>query len=79
MPRPIVATINLASMQSNLGVARAAMPSAKIWAVVKADAYGHGLENGMHAFADADGLSLIEFDRAVRLREMGWKIGRAHV
>ena len=59
-------------MQSNLGVARAAMPSAKIWAVVKADAYGHGLENGMHAFADADGLSLIEFDRAVRLREMGW-------
>ena len=60
-------------MQSNLAVARAAMPGAKIWAVVKADAYGHGLENGLRGFADADGLSLIEFDRAVRLREMGWR------
>ena len=72
MPRPIVATTDLSAMQSNLAVARAAMPGTKVWAVVKADAYGHGLENGLRGFADADGLSLIEFDRAVKLRDLGW-------
>lgn len=60
-------------MQSNLSRARAAMPGAKIWAVVKADAYGHGLMNAMRAFATADGLSLVELDRAVALREAGWR------
>ncbi len=72
MPRPIVATTNIMAMQSNLAIARAAMPGTKIWAVVKADAYGHGLENGLRGFAAADGLSLIEFDRAVQLRDLGW-------
>lgn len=73
MPRPIVATTDLAAMRANLALARAASPGAKVWAVVKADAYGHGLENGLIAFAEADGLSLIEFDRAVHLRELGWR------
>ena len=59
-------------MQSNLAIAQAAVPGTKIWAVIKADAYGHGLENGLHGFALADGLSLIEYDRAVKLRELGW-------
>ncbi|MFN5446141.1 MAG: alanine racemase [bacterium] len=72
MPRPIVATTDVTAMRSNLAVAQAAMPGTKIWAVIKADAYGHGLENGLHGFALADGLSLIEFDRAVKLRELGW-------
>ncbi len=72
MPRPTVATTDLSALRSNLSRARAAAPGAKVWAVVKADAYGHGLENGLKGFADADGLSLIEFDRAVRLRELGW-------
>ena len=72
MPRPIVATTNVTAMQSNLAIARSTIPGAKIWAVVKADAYGHGLENGLRGFAAADGLSLIEYDRAVRLRDLGW-------
>lgn len=72
MPRPIVATTDVTAMRSNLALAQAAMPGTKIWAVIKADAYGHGLENGLHGFALADGLSLIEFDRAVKLRELGW-------
>ena len=72
MPRPIVATTNVTALQSNLAIARSTIPGTKIWAVVKADAYGHGLENGLRGFAAADGLSLIEFDRAVRLRELGW-------
>ncbi len=72
MPRPLAAIIDLAALQSNLALAHAAMPQAKTWAVVKANAYGHGLEFGMQGFANADGLSLIELDAAVRLREWGW-------
>jgi alanine racemase len=73
MPRPIVATIHIESMQHNLALAKAKSPGAKAWGVVKAHGYGHGLERAMRGFADADGLALIEFDNAVRLREMGWK------
>lgn len=72
MPRPLSATIHLDSMRHNLARARSCAPAAKIWGVVKANAYGHGLERGMRGFADADGLALIETDNAVRLRELGW-------
>jgi alanine racemase len=72
MPRPLSATIHLDSMQHNLARARAEAPHAKIWAVVKANAYGHGLERGMRGFASADGLALIETENAVCLREAGW-------
>ncbi len=72
MPRPLIAITDIAAMQSNLSVARAAMPDARVWAVVKADGYGHGLAWAMQGFAQADGLSLVELDRAVRLRELGW-------
>lgn len=60
-------------MQHNLAVAKACTPHAKTWAVVKANAYGHGLARGMTAFEAADGLALIEVEGAVRLREMGWQ------
>lgn len=73
MPRPLVATIDLQAMQSNLALARSRAGSARIWAIVKANAYGHGLANAVTAFAGADGMGLIEFDAAVRLRELGWR------
>ena len=72
MPRPLSATIHLNSMQHNLARVRACTPGAKVWGVVKANAYGHGLERGMRGFAEADGLALIETEGAVRLRELGW-------
>jgi len=73
MPRPIVATIDISALQHNLAVAKARAPHAKAWAVVKAQAYGHGLGRAVRAFADADGLALIEVNYAVQLRELGWK------
>ncbi|HJV75224.1 MAG TPA: alanine racemase [Noviherbaspirillum sp.] len=73
MPRPLVATIDLAAMQHNLAIAKKHTPHSNIWAVVKANAYGHGLMRGMRAFKEADGLALIEVDNAIRLREMGWQ------
>ena len=72
MPRPITATIHLDAMAHNLARARASAPGTRAWGVVKANAYGHGLERGMRGFAAADGLALIEPDNAVRLRELGW-------
>jgi alanine racemase len=72
MPRPLVATIDIAAMQHNLTVAKKRAPQSKVWGVVKANAYGHGLARGMRGFSDADGLALIELEGAVRLREMGW-------
>lgn len=73
MPRPLVATIHLAAMQHNLSVAKALAPASKVWAIVKANAYGHGLARAVKAFTDADGMGLIEVDGAVRLRELGWQ------
>ena len=73
MTRPLTATIDISAMRHNFSVVRSSVPSAKAWAVVKADAYGHGLERAVRAFSDADGLALIEIDRAINLRKNGWK------
>jgi alanine racemase len=72
MPRPLIATIDIAALRHNLRVAMTAAPAAKCWAVVKANAYGHGLARAIRAFGATDGLGLIEVDGAVRLRELGW-------
>lgn len=72
MPRSLTATISTAALAHNLAVVRLRAPTAKVWAVVKADAYGHGLATALQGFADADGLALIEWEGARRLREAGW-------
>jgi len=71
MPRPIRASFKLSALRHNLGVARRHAPQSKIWAVVKADAYGHGLVRVAQALADADGYALLDLNEAVRLREAG--------
>jgi alanine racemase len=60
-------------MRSNLALAKAHAGPASVWAVVKANGYGHGLANALRGFREADGLALVEPDAAVRLRELGWK------
>src|SRR5512140_1112940 len=71
MPRPIRASFRLSALRHNLGVARRHAPRSKTWAVVKADAYGHGLARAAQALADADGYALLDLTEAVRLREAG--------
>ena len=44
MPRPIQATIHTEALRHNLARIRTAAPDAKVWGVVKANAYGHGIE-----------------------------------
>ena len=60
------------ALSHNLSVARAHAGSARVWAVVKANAYGHGVATAMRAFGEADGLALLEFENALRLRSLGW-------
>jgi len=72
MPRPITATINLAALAHNLGVARAHAPHAKVLAVIKANAYGHGLLRAAGALRAADGFAVLEFDAALQLRAAGY-------
>jgi alanine racemase len=72
MPRPIRATIHLAHLAHNLRVARAHAGKAFVWAVIKANAYGHGIERGVKGFAQADGIALLDLAEAVRVREAGF-------
>lgn len=72
MPRPITAVIHHDALQHNLNVARQFMPQSKVFAVVKANAYGHGIERVYEAFKSADGFALLDIDEAKRLRKLGW-------
>ncbi len=72
MPRPIQAIIHSAALVNNLLAARQAAPAAKLMAVVKANAYGHGLLRVARALEDSDGFAVLNIDEAVRLREAGF-------
>jgi alanine racemase len=71
MPRPIRARFDLVALRENLAVARARAPRSRVWAVVKANAYGHDLLRTAEALHTADGFALLDLDDAVRLREAG--------
>ena len=73
MPRPILATIDIDAMRHNLARARQLAGRRQVWAVVKANAYGHGLERAVRGFALADGLALLDLDEARRARAAGWQ------
>lgn len=73
MPRPIHATIHTAALRHNLARCRAHAPDAKVWAVVKANAYGHGIERVFDGLRAADGFALLDLDEAQRVRDLGWR------
>jgi alanine racemase len=73
MPRPLLATIHTRALESNLARVRAATPDAKIWAVVKANAYGHGIERVFEGLRAADGFALLDLEEAQRMRKLGWR------
>lgn len=73
MPRPICAHIHTAALAANLERARRAAPDARVWAVVKANAYGHGIERVFEALRAADGFALLDLAEAERVRHLGWR------
>ena len=73
MPRPLEALVHLDALRHNLGVVRQHAPDAAVWAVVKANAYGHGLERAYQGLRAADGFALLDLNEARKLREMDWR------
>lgn len=73
MTRPILARIEPAAFRHNYLLAKERAPGARAWAVVKANAYGHGMLSCAEAIRDvADGFALLEVSEAMRLREAGF-------
>ena len=73
MPRPIHAIIHNLALSHNLSRSRAAAPDAKVWAIVKANAYGHGIERTFDGLKSADGFALLDLEEAKRLRALDWR------
>lgn len=71
--RPLFATIDPSALRHNLSVVRRNAPAAAVMAVVKANAYGHGLARAAAALADAEGFALIELEAALKLRGAGYQ------
>ena len=73
MPRPIQALIHTTALQHNLAQVRQRASDAKVWAVVKANAYGHGIERVFDGLRGADGFALLDLAEAERVRALGWR------
>ena len=72
--RPVTyAEIDLNAVQHNLAQVRQFAPQAKVMAVIKANAYGHGLLQIATALKEADALAIARVDEAIRLRQAGFK------
>ena len=71
-PAPSAPTSRSPRCGRNYAVARRHAPRSRVLAVVKANAYGHGLARVARALPQADGFATLEIDGAVRLRESGF-------
>jgi len=77
-----MATVSIPAMQHNLQhvasrvqahAREAKRPSPFIWAVIKANAYGHGIDQALAGFGAADGLAMLDLAEAIRCRNAGWR------
>jgi alanine racemase len=69
--RSATATIHLDALRGNLARVRELAQGAKVMAVVKADAYGHGLERCARALSGADAFGVASIADGLRLRAAG--------
>jgi len=73
MPRPIHALIHADALTHNLARLQQATPDARVWAVVKARAYGHGLARAFAGLRAADGFAVLDLEEAQNLRALDWR------
>ena len=72
MSRTTTATIHLGALRHNLARIKQLSAPAKVMAVVKADAYGHGLERVARALdAEAECFAVAALGDGLRLRAAG--------
>jgi len=69
--RLLRALIDTHALRHNLGTIRAYAPHSKVMAVIKANAYGHGLVSAALALADADALAVARLEEGIALRSAG--------
>jgi alanine racemase len=65
------ALIRLGALKKNLSVIRRAAPDAKVMAVIKANAYGHGMVEVAQSLDGVDAFAVARLPEALRLREAG--------
>ena len=70
MSRPARALISPSALAHNLTQARRHAPDAKLMAVIKANAYGHGAEEAAQALADADAFGVSSLEEAMAIRNV---------
>ena len=68
---PIRAVIDTAALRHNLGQVRRAAPASRVMAVIKANAYGHGLVPAARALAEAYGFAVARLGEGLALRAAG--------
>ena len=71
MKRAAFALINLKHLKNNLATIRKVAPQSKVMAVVKADAYGHGMLSVCNTLNEVDAFSVAYINEAMDLRENG--------
>ncbi len=64
--------IDTKALQHNLHQVKRLAPKAKVLAMVKADAYGHGMANCLNALADSDAIGVACYSEAKHARVLGW-------
>ncbi|MCH7894307.1 MAG: alanine racemase [Proteobacteria bacterium] len=65
------ARIDTDALRHNLGQIRNRAPASKVMAVIKANAYGHGMVPVAHALTDVDSLAVARIGEAIQLRAAG--------
>jgi len=73
MPRPIRLHLHPDALRNNLLQVRSRVPDARVWAVIKANAYGHGVATAFEGLRAADGFALLDLHEAEALRGLGWR------
>jgi alanine racemase len=73
MPRPILATVHSNALRHNLMRMRRAAGDSRVWGIVKANAYGHGIERVFDGLRGVDGFALLDLQEAERVRALGWR------
>lgn len=72
MQRPVIrAIIDTAALRANLARIRSVAPRARVLAVIKANAYGHGILHVARALETADGFGVARLEEGIALRAAG--------
>ncbi len=71
MTRPACVIINTQAARANLRTVREYAPHQRVMAIIKADAYGHGLVRIARALSEADAFGVASLEEAQELREHG--------